>query len=115
MKRATKILCFTVFMFLSKPLHCYISESVVVKQLLVAVIKDQSFQTTNYASATAHEQSISVSNPIWNTETVTAVLRFIPRFFFHSPRSIGSQKGFRHRAPLKQRRLKDEYLKAPNW
>ncbi|CAI9117678.1 OLC1v1019126C1 [Oldenlandia corymbosa var. corymbosa] len=99
-------------MFLSRPLHCYFSESAVVKQLLVAIIKDQSFQTTTFASTTAQEQSISVSNPIWNTETVTGVLRFIPRFFFQSPRSIGSQKGFRHRAPLKQRRLKDEYLKA---
>lgn len=42
------------------------------------------------------------------------MLRSVPRFFFQSPRSIGRQKGFRHRAPLKQRNLKEELHRFRN-
>ncbi|PIA62395.1 hypothetical protein AQUCO_00200413v1, partial [Aquilegia coerulea] len=46
--------------------------------------------------------------PIWTNDTVCEVLRSIPRFLFQSNRSIGTQRGFRHRAPLKQRNLQKE-------
>ncbi|KAI7999880.1 Pentatricopeptide repeat-containing protein [Camellia lanceoleosa] len=48
------------------------------------------------------------SNQSWSVETISEVLRSIPRFFFQSTRSIGHQKSFRHRAPLKQRNLRDK-------
>ncbi|KAF3974251.1 hypothetical protein CMV_002401 [Castanea mollissima] len=35
-------------------------------------------------------------------------------FLFQSPRSIGRQTGFRHHAPLKQRKLKEESYKQHN-
>lgn len=47
----------------------------------------------------------------WTTDSVSDILRSVPRFFFRSPRSIGRQKGFRHRAPLKQRNIKQEKFK----
>lgn len=92
-------------MFPSKPLYRSPSQTPFVNQILAAIIKNQPFQS----SIPPLEK-----NPLWTTETVTQVLRFIPRFLFQSPRSIGNQKGFRHRAPLKQRNLKIEYFKAQN-
>lgn len=45
--------------------------------------------------------SPSSSSHRWTIEAVSEILRSVPRFFFHSPHSIGRQKGFRHRPPLK--------------
>ncbi|XP_077234945.1 pentatricopeptide repeat (PPR) superfamily protein [Tasmannia lanceolata] len=45
---------------------------------------------------------------LWTVPTICEVLRAIPRFFFQSARSVGRQKGFRRRAPLKQRDLRQE-------
>ncbi|KAL0432227.1 UNVERIFIED_CONTAM: Pentatricopeptide repeat-containing protein [Sesamum latifolium] len=50
-------------------------------------------------------------NFIWTSETVIQVLRSIPLYLFQSPRSIGRQRSFRHRSPLKQRNLKQETIK----
>ncbi|KAL3513683.1 hypothetical protein ACH5RR_026400 [Cinchona calisaya] len=77
-----------------------------VHQILAAIIKNQPLKTSIQSSSQNPEV------PIWTTETVTQVLRFITRILFQSPKSVGNQKGFRHRAPLKQRCLKTESLKA---
>ncbi|KAH0743645.1 hypothetical protein KY290_031638 [Solanum tuberosum] len=65
-------------------------------QVMAAIIRNRSFEA-------------SIPQPIWTVETVSQVLRSIPRFLFQSPRSIGRQNGFRHRTPLKQRNLKQEF------
>lgn len=83
-----------------------------VNQILAAIIKNQPFQTSILPSAPT--QSTPQLKFQICTETVTEVLRFIPKFFFQSPRSIGRQKGLRHRAPIKQRSLKIESFKAQN-
>ncbi|KAL4185718.1 hypothetical protein AMTRI_Chr10g232070 [Amborella trichopoda] len=44
----------------------------------------------------------------WSVDLVSEVLRAIPRYFFQSERSLGCQKGFRRRAPLRQRNLYQE-------
>lgn len=71
----------------------------IIDQLIAAMIQNRPFDAV-LASST-------VANP-WTQQLVSDVLRSIPRFFFISPRSIGRQKGFRHRSPLKQRNLSDE-------
>ncbi|KAL6003699.1 hypothetical protein ACLOJK_004245 [Asimina triloba] len=45
---------------------------------------------------------------LWTVDAVRDVLRAVPRLFFQSPRSVGRQEGFRRRAPLKQRDLRQE-------
>ena len=95
----------------SAPLHRSPSQTPFVNQILAAIIKNQPFETSISTSASV-QNTPQAKIPIWTTETVTEVLRFIPRFLFQSPRSIGSQKGFRHRAPLRQRSLKIESFKA---
>lgn len=45
---------------------------------------------------------------------MSEVLSSVPRFFFRSSRSIGSQKSFRHRSPLRQRNLKEESNRFKN-
>lgn len=71
----------------------------IVDQLITAMIQNRPFDAV-LASST-------VAKP-WTQQLVSDVLHSIPRFFFISPRSIGRQKGFRHRSPLKQRNLSDE-------
>ncbi|XP_010416682.1 PREDICTED: pentatricopeptide repeat-containing protein At1g77405-like [Camelina sativa] len=78
-----------------KPSQC----NRVIDQLIAAMIQNRPFDAV-LASST-------VANP-WSQQLVSDVLRSIPRFFFISPRSIGRQKGFRHRSPLKQRNLREE-------
>ncbi|KAK9291442.1 hypothetical protein L1049_019390 [Liquidambar formosana] len=58
-------------------------------------------------SASSAATTLGTNQP-WSVETVSEVLRYIPRFFFQSAQSIGRQKGFRHRTPLKQRNLREE-------
>ncbi|EPS59883.1 binding protein, partial [Genlisea aurea] len=50
----------------------------------------------------------SAARGIWTSDAVIQVLRSIPLHLFQSPRSIGRQRTFRHRSPLKQRNLKEE-------
>ncbi|XP_010471935.1 PREDICTED: pentatricopeptide repeat-containing protein At1g77405 [Camelina sativa] len=78
-----------------KPSQC----NRIIDQLIAAMIQNRPFDAV-LASST-------VANP-WSQQLVSDVLRSIPRFFFISPRSIGRQKGFRHRSPLKQRNLREE-------
>ncbi|OMP11220.1 hypothetical protein COLO4_03953 [Corchorus olitorius] len=73
-----------------------------VHQVMSIMLQDRPFD--------AQLASSTISNP-WTTDSVSDILRAVPRFFFQSPRSIGRQKGFRHRSPLKQRNLKQEYFK----
>ncbi|OMO50407.1 hypothetical protein CCACVL1_30459 [Corchorus capsularis] len=73
-----------------------------VHQVMSIMLQDRPFD--------AQLASSTISNP-WTTDSVSDILRAVPRFFFQSPRSFGRQKGFRHRAPLKQRNLKQEYIK----
>ncbi|XP_019159125.1 PREDICTED: pentatricopeptide repeat-containing protein At1g77405 [Ipomoea nil] len=90
-------------MFLSRPLYRSFSQSAVADQILAAIIQNRPFDAIAPASTT---------RPVWSVETVSEVLRSIPRFLFQSPRSIGRQDGFRHRSPLKQRNLRQESDKA---
>ncbi|KAF8031213.1 hypothetical protein BT93_D0425 [Corymbia citriodora subsp. variegata] len=73
----------------------------IVNQVLAVIIQDREFDAKLAASA-------KPSSPPWDTESVSEVLRSIPRCFFQSPRSIGRQRTFRHRAPLRQRNLRRE-------
>lgn len=77
----------------------------IVQQVLAAMIQNRPFDTCLTSSAT---------NQLWSVESVSEVLRSIPRFFFQSPKSVGRQKGFRHRAPLKQRNIRIERDKLRN-
>ncbi|CAA7013431.1 unnamed protein product [Microthlaspi erraticum] len=74
----------------------------IIDQLIAAMIQNRTFDAV-LASST-------VSRP-WSQQLVSDILRSIPRFFFTSPRSIGRQKGFRHRSPLKQRNLREESVR----
>ncbi|CAH1439392.1 unnamed protein product [Lactuca virosa] len=87
------------------------SQAHVVNQVLAAIIQNRPFDShlAKSPSLTHH-----FSNPPWANELITNVLRSIPRFFFQSPRSIGRQNTFRHRAPLKQRNLHQESIKIHN-
>ncbi|CAN8234211.1 unnamed protein product [Cochlearia groenlandica] len=71
----------------------------IIDQLIAAMIQNRPFDAA-LASST-------VTNP-WTHNLVSDTLRSIPKYFFISPKSIGRQKGFRHRSPLKQRNLSDE-------
>ncbi|WCJ43015.1 Pentatricopeptide repeat (PPR) superfamily protein [Euphorbia peplus] len=80
--------------------------SLLVNQILSIMIQNRPFDT--------HLAS-SLTNPTLLTpDLVSDVLRSIPRFFFHPTRSIGRQITTRHRAPLKQRNLKQESIKCLN-
>lgn len=81
-------------MISSRPLNRnYVS---IVNQVLAVIVQNREFDAKLAASA-------APTSPPWDTESVSEVLRSIPRCFFQSPRSIGRQKTFRHRAPLRQR------------
>ncbi|PON50362.1 Pentatricopeptide repeat [Trema orientale] len=85
-------------MILSKPL--YRNYTPIVNQVLAAMLQNRTFDAHLAASAaTSHR---------WSSEAVSEVLRSVPSCFFRSPRSIGTQKGFRHRSPLRQRNLREE-------
>lgn len=85
-------------MIFSKPLfRNYIP---IANQVLTSMLQSRPFDAY-LADSVATSKS-------WTVEAVSEVLRSVPRFFFQSPRSIGRQKGFRHRSPLKQRNLKEE-------
>ncbi|KAI9097852.1 hypothetical protein K1719_025623 [Acacia pycnantha] len=87
----------------TKPVHQYRKH--LVNQVLVAVIQNRAFDAhLAAASASANPNAAS----LWTVDVVSEVLRSIPRYFFQSSRSIGRQGGFRHRAPLKQRKVKEE-------
>ncbi|XP_031496307.1 pentatricopeptide repeat-containing protein At1g77405 [Nymphaea colorata] len=58
-------------------------------------------------------EGIRASN-LWNEDLVAACLRSFPRIYFQSERSVGCQKGFRRRSPLKQRNLWQEYKDSSN-
>ncbi|WOG97214.1 hypothetical protein DCAR_0416554 [Daucus carota subsp. sativus] len=75
-----------------------------VNQVMAAMIKNYPFDVASNGT-TSSDQLLSV-------EVVSEILRWVPRLFFQSPRSVGCQKGFRHRAPLKQRNLGDEMSRA---
>ncbi|KAB1221011.1 hypothetical protein CJ030_MR3G029257 [Morella rubra] len=90
----------------SRPL--YRNHSSLVNQVLAAIIQKRPFDARLAASTTTDPNS---SQPAWTVESVSEVLRSIPRVFFQSTHSIGRQRGFRHRAPLKQRNLKEESTK----
>ncbi|XP_021896511.1 pentatricopeptide repeat-containing protein At1g77405 [Carica papaya] len=78
------------------------STNLLISQVMAAMIQNRPFDATLAAS------TITTTNP-WTIDLVSDILRSIPRFFFQSPRSISRQKGHRHRAPLKQRDLKEEH------
>ncbi|KAG6626224.1 hypothetical protein I3843_15G028800 [Carya illinoinensis] len=86
-------------MITSRPPHR--NPASLVDQVLAAILQNRPFDARLAASATAGQS-------VWTVESVSEVLRSIPRVFFQSARSIGRQSGFRHRAPLKQRNLKVE-------
>ncbi|CBI15606.3 unnamed protein product, partial [Vitis vinifera] len=83
-------------MIASKPRYHH--RSSLVKQVLAAMVQNCPLDASPNKSC----------NQPWTTDSVSEVLRSIPRLFFQSPRSIGRQKGFRHRSPLKQRNLYQE-------
>lgn len=85
-------------MNLSKPL--FRNYTRIVNQMLTAMLQNRPFDV-RLADSVATSKS-------WSVEVVSEVLSSVPRSFFQSPRSIGRQKGFRHRAPLKQRNLREE-------
>ncbi|KAA3476788.1 pentatricopeptide repeat-containing protein [Gossypium australe] len=87
-------------MFPTKPLQR--SSNGIVHQVMSMMVQNRPFD--------AQLASSTISNP-WTTDSVSDILRSVPKFFFQSLRSIGRQKGFRHRAPLKQRNLKQEKFK----
>ncbi|XP_052201551.1 pentatricopeptide repeat-containing protein At1g77405-like [Diospyros lotus] len=95
-------------MISSKPLLR--SNSSLVNQVLSVIIQNRPFDA-ELAPAASNTQN---TNQPWSIEAVSEVLRSIPRLLFHSTRSIGLQKSFRHRAPLKQRNLREESNKAQN-
>lgn len=69
----------------------------IVNQILAAIIQDRPL-----------DAALAASRHRWTTESVSEVLRSIARHFFQSSRSVGRQRTFRHRAPLKQRNLRQE-------
>ncbi|KAG6608037.1 Pentatricopeptide repeat-containing protein, partial [Cucurbita argyrosperma subsp. sororia] len=81
-----------------------------VDQILAAMLQNRPFDTHIHCAATTSP----TRHQLWSSETVSDVLRSVPRLFFQTTRSIGIQKGFRHRAPLKQRKLKEEAYKFQN-
>ncbi|CAK7346936.1 unnamed protein product [Dovyalis caffra] len=84
----------------SKPLINRNQSSLVIIQVLSVMLQDLPFDTKLASSTT---------NPnLLTTDSVSDILRSIPRFFFYSPRSVGRQNMTRHRSPLKQRNLKEE-------
>ncbi|KAH7524535.1 hypothetical protein FEM48_Zijuj06G0129800 [Ziziphus jujuba var. spinosa] len=85
-------------MIISKPL--FRNYTPIANQVLTSMLQNRPFDAVLAGS-------VATSNS-WTTEAVSEVLRSVSRFFFQSPRSIGRQKGFRHRSPLKQRNLKVE-------
>ncbi|XP_057973791.1 pentatricopeptide repeat-containing protein At1g77405 [Malania oleifera] len=89
-------------MIISKPL--YNSRTALVNQVLAAMVQNQPLDA----------RIAAFPGPPWSVEAVSEVLRSVPRFFFQSARSIGRQNGFRHRAPLKQRNLREEAKKVRN-
>ncbi|XP_047331408.1 pentatricopeptide repeat-containing protein At1g77405 [Impatiens glandulifera] len=72
-----------------------------VEQILTIIIQNRPFDAKLAASIVNPTQT-------WTVDTVSEVLQSIPRFFFQSSRSIGRQKTFRHRTPIKQRKLQLE-------
>ncbi|XP_059281798.1 pentatricopeptide repeat-containing protein At1g77405 [Lycium ferocissimum] len=90
-------------MFSSRSLSSPFTQNPLINQVMASIIRNKPFETSPIASHSQHS---------WTVDTVTQVLRSIPKFLFQSPRSIGRQNGFRHRTPLKQRNLKEEFNKA---
>lgn len=90
-------------MLSTKPLQ-HVSKSHLVNQVFTAIIQDRPFET----SLTPHIKTNN--NDVWTTQSVSELLRTIPRCLFVPPRSFGRQKGFRHRSPLKQRKLQEDAL-----
>ncbi|KAJ6774187.1 hypothetical protein OIU79_017587 [Salix purpurea] len=88
----------------SKSLLSRSQTCLVVNQVLSVMLQNRPFDTI-LASSTANPNLLT-------TDSVSDVLRSIPRFFFHSPRSVGRQNTTRHRSPLKQRNLKEETHKS---
>ncbi|XP_009783883.1 pentatricopeptide repeat-containing protein At1g77405 [Nicotiana sylvestris] len=80
------------------------TQNLLINQVLAAIIRNRPFEKNVSASIP--------NQPIWTVEAVSQVLRSIPIYLFQSPRSIGRQSGFRHRTPLKQRNLREEFHKA---
>lgn len=76
----------------------------IVNQVLSVILQNRPFDA-RLASSTKLGRG-------WSTHLVSDVLRSIPIFLFLSPRSVGRQKSFRHRTPLKQRNLKKELQKV---
>ncbi|KAK4745197.1 hypothetical protein SAY87_011509 [Trapa incisa] len=85
-------------MLSSKPFSGNFSS--IVNQILAAIIQNRPLGDV-----------LVESRHRWTTESVSEVLRSIPRHFFQSSRSVGRQRTFRHRAPLKQRNLRQEFEK----
>ncbi|XP_043715680.1 pentatricopeptide repeat-containing protein At1g77405 [Telopea speciosissima] len=83
----------------TQTLHLYHS---LLNQVMAAMVQNRPFNAQLAATVVAPTRSL------WSVDLVCEVLRSIPRYFFQSARSIGCQKGFRHRAPLKQRNLRWE-------
>ncbi|XP_068657524.1 pentatricopeptide repeat-containing protein At1g77405 [Aristolochia californica] len=74
-----------------------LSQGSLLRQMICAIIQNRPFDS----------QMIAGAHP-WTVDAVCEVLRAIPRFFFQSGRSVGRQQGFRRRAPLRQRDLRQE-------
>ncbi|XP_074372089.1 pentatricopeptide repeat-containing protein At1g77405 [Apium graveolens] len=76
-----------------------------INQVMAAMIKNHPFDVTSSGATNCSDEPLSAQG-------VSEILRLVPRLFFQSPRSVGCQKGFRHRAPLKQRNLGVEMSRA---
>ncbi|KAJ0025663.1 hypothetical protein Pint_08128 [Pistacia integerrima] len=76
-------------------------------QVLPLMLKNVSFDAKLAASTNLVHSPFTI-------QSVSDVFKSIPTLFFLSPRSIGRQKGFRHRAPLKQRNLTKEAYNIRN-
>ncbi|KNA24483.1 hypothetical protein SOVF_015260 [Spinacia oleracea] len=84
--------------------HLHHHRSPVVKQVLAVLLRDGPFDAATFSASFQ-----------WSTQPVSDILRSIPTFFFTPTRSIGRQPNHnRHRAPLKQRDLRQESVKLQN-
>ncbi|XP_058075169.1 pentatricopeptide repeat-containing protein At1g77405 [Magnolia sinica] len=73
------------------------SREAFVRQVMDAMLQDRPFDGTS-----------GCFRRVWTVDAVREVLRAVPMLFFQSARSVGRQKGFRRRSPLKQRDLRQE-------
>ncbi|KAK9166834.1 hypothetical protein Scep_002025 [Stephania cephalantha] len=97
-RKPTTLQCLLPHHFLHK-LHFSSSQNI-INQVMAAMLQDTPLQIPI--------PTLTTTSSPWTVGNVCGILQSVPRFFFQSTRSIGRQKGFRHRAPSKQRHLRTE-------